>query len=831
MDMCRFTGLDDVEYKKVAAAIHRTLDLAITEVPGHSQGPSETVSKQRALPKEEDDQKRLMECLQFKEMYDRHGNIDDPHPQTCEWFLRTQEYTDWCNPQKFPEHAGILWIRAKPGAGKSTIMKFLYALLVANKSPDMHVISFFFHARGVALERSVTGMYRSLLFQLLETLPGLKDVVLRELKRTSASLRWREPDFEWNTKTLQRIFRAAITNLGPSHLTCFIDALDEADEDEVRDMVDFLEELSTISASKAFRLRSLFASRHYPHITVRNGKSFILDGHNEHNSDISRYIQDKLDVLGNGQTANSIRMALERKAAGVFIWVVIVVRILKKEFDAGNIHALLEKLEGIPDGSNMSEFFKDMITRDNKGMDNFLLCVQLLLYARKELTCRDLYFAILYAKPGGASFDPETEPSAMARFITSCSKGLAEVLNPCDWQSRVQFIHETVRDYLSQSNGLRELLPTTPEDFIGYTHLQLRNCCQNTLQLAIANGILHIKPSLSSFSIAYQFPFLRYSIHCVLEHAEVAGAHGYFQDDYLKTFVVEEWLALYHLSCKIDHSYTGFRSRFDVRDTTLHVLIGYECPYLTGAQLRIRDYRLYQQSRFCAGQLDCPTKDFDINAKDIRGHTPLSKAVIMFMQTAVASLLAFEGISVNSQDNMGRTALMLACNDIYHGTRSAVGMVNLLLATGQVNVNAKDCNRRTALIFASSSNNKPVVGLLLKTNGIDINAHDMWDNTALSIAKEKGNWEIARILLDAGADERVSYIYPRLSGHISGSAQKRANSPTRADRIISDTSRSRRSTSRASLGAIRVVARETPNPGAKRIKITDSELAIREFKR
>ncbi|KAH7123077.1 hypothetical protein EDB81DRAFT_731796 [Dactylonectria macrodidyma] len=67
-----------------------------------------------------------------------------------------------CRSWKAVENHGFLWIRGKLGAGKSTIMSFAYK--EATKHNQSIVISFFFNARGGSLERSTTGMYRSLLF-------------------------------------------------------------------------------------------------------------------------------------------------------------------------------------------------------------------------------------------------------------------------------------------------------------------------------------------------------------------------------------------------------------------------------------------------------------------------------------------------------------------------------------------------------------------------------------------------------------------------------------------------------------------------------------------
>jgi adenylylsulfate kinase-like enzyme len=54
-------------------------------------------------------------------------NIKNAHAKTCSWLIRKPEYLDWLNPSKLSQHHGFLWIKGKPGAGKSTVMKFALA--------------------------------------------------------------------------------------------------------------------------------------------------------------------------------------------------------------------------------------------------------------------------------------------------------------------------------------------------------------------------------------------------------------------------------------------------------------------------------------------------------------------------------------------------------------------------------------------------------------------------------------------------------------------------------------------------------------------------------
>lgn len=68
----------------------------------------------------------FLKGLSFKEMNSRRANIERSHAKTCEWFLDHPIYRDWLDPDKMADHHGFLWIKGKPGVGKSTIMKFAY---------------------------------------------------------------------------------------------------------------------------------------------------------------------------------------------------------------------------------------------------------------------------------------------------------------------------------------------------------------------------------------------------------------------------------------------------------------------------------------------------------------------------------------------------------------------------------------------------------------------------------------------------------------------------------------------------------------------------------
>jgi hypothetical protein len=191
-------------------------------------------------------------------------------------------------------------------------------------------------------------------------------------------------------------------------------------------------------------------------------------------------------------------------------------------------------------------------------MTDLLLCLQWILFASRPLKREEFYFAMV------AGLDPEAENMTawdsdhirvddMNRFVLNSSKGLAELTK--SKTPTVQFIHESVRDFLIKDNGLYELWPELEKDLYSLSHDQLKRCCQNYMNVDISNYVLSDQtlPKASSDSakdlrqvLATKFPFLEYASRYVLYHADEA-ATGISQDDFLRDFALDTWIDISNL--------------------------------------------------------------------------------------------------------------------------------------------------------------------------------------------------------------------------------------------------------------------------------------------
>jgi hypothetical protein len=230
----------------------------------------------------------------------------------------------------------VLWIKGKPGAGKSTLMK--HALFYCQENLKDYVIAaYFFNARGSKLEKTPLGMLRSLVYQLVEQDPLISErIILMFLdKQKKHGKNW-----EWQVEELKSFLQSQVKKGNSKPLLLLVDALDECNESEVREVVSFLELLSMDAKSV---LNVCLSSRHYPNISMKKRLELIVERTKEHDQDIVLFVRDKLRV-----TDEEIERQLLQKAAGVFMWVVLVVEMLNRAFDDGKVRALQKKLREVP---------------------------------------------------------------------------------------------------------------------------------------------------------------------------------------------------------------------------------------------------------------------------------------------------------------------------------------------------------------------------------------------------------------------------------------------------------------------------------------------------
>ncbi|KAJ5927146.1 Pfs NACHT and ankyrin domain protein [Penicillium verrucosum] len=674
---------------------------------------------------------KALASLKFKEIDSRKLEITTSLKETCEWLLGHEEYKTWLDEEELPQHHGFFWISGKPGAGKSTIMKFAYLDMkrrcqINNKSghhDNPVTASFFFNARGEDLEKSVHGLYRSLLIQLLQGFPDLQ-VVLDDkdlIPPVAQDESIRCPPLN----ALKDLLHNAIILLGKRALTCFIDALDECDENDIADMVDHFEDLTEQALSQNSSFRICFSSRHYPHITLNYGIRLTLESQPGHFRDLEFYVSTRMKI-SDADLHQMLKSRLLDKAAGVFLWVVLVVRILNKEYRRSGFN-LKRRLEELP--SDLSQLFKAILLRDTENPEDLLLCILWILYAKRPLRPEEFYHALWSglamkqhnlvdeALPELLSSSSDTsdsivlsseEPDKVTIYVISSSKGLAEVTRPVqstkkrtaygriswsmhgdsqqnendsDHGRRVQFIHESVRDFLIKDKGLSDLWPDLNLSDEAMAHDVLKQCCRFYMdhdqkktwpgepdpRLGLKSDIVPVnddqeggKPALVEASRSGHKDIARLLVesgadvnhHYPLTHASRNG-HG----DMVK-FLLEKGADIHHGS-----PLAGAASRG--HEAILRLLINNGANVDKGCPLRLASI----------GGHETVVEILIESGADINKGHPLAEASKRGHE-AIVNLLLSRGADANAQDQAGVTPLLYA-SEKNHGA-----VVKLLIDYG-----------------------------------------------------------------------------------------------------------------------------------------------------
>ncbi|PVI01694.1 hypothetical protein DM02DRAFT_641749 [Periconia macrospinosa] len=432
----------------------------------------------------QNEREACLRTLGFLEINSREQDISAPVEQTCDWLFDTLEFKTWRNRTYLASNNGVLCIKGKPGAGKSTLMKHMLEHC-ENAFPDDMIIAYFFNARGSTLEKSPLGMLRSIAFQLVkkDDTPFKQFLIKFQDKNITSQGR----EWEWQPRELKAFITSVIKRWKSKPLLLFVDALDECNEAEMQDVVDFLESLSIDASQPGTTLRLCLSRRHHPPLRIAKCLELIVEDNEDHRKDIATYVRAKL-----AKRDAKIEAEIQRKAQGIFMWVVLVVRLLNKAaFKVrGKKKAMQDALEKIP--GELEEVFRIMFKENDEDMPETVLMLQWVLFARQSLTPEKLYAAV-EAGDTGLCQSSDIDCDSIQQSIEHISKGLIEIRRPYGDITTVQFIHLSVKDFLLRNKRLQTLDQTLEPDPVTASHRRLWACCWSHIrQVSSTSSTQHI---------------------------------------------------------------------------------------------------------------------------------------------------------------------------------------------------------------------------------------------------------------------------------------------------------------------------------------------------
>jgi hypothetical protein len=498
-------------------------------------------------------------------MFSRQMNIHTPLEETCKWLFDQTEYRDWISRENLQQTHGILWLKGKPGSGKSTIVRHAIQQGLDQRTSQDIILQHYFYGRGKDdLQKDPLGMYRSLLYQLFTATNKVPKSIMAIFNKKDYKLGGDDEKLgesarkiNWELRELQGMFFQALRDAESTRsIRLYIDALDECKEEEVREVVFHLCEVAEDAMLHSRALRIFFSSRHYPTIRTEHCAELWMEKHN--GDDVTKYINSKLSKmypkLDSPVEEENLRDILNSKASNVFLWAFLVLpRLLAARQKGASTLKLIELVKVIP--KDLMDLFRELFVSITEPEDRLetLRLLQWVVFAERPLTTPELRHALAFSGPhpphslaAWRASSSYTEYGEQFNYtLIDMSKGLIDVIpveirksimvtssnrgKPAgDWQyGTVQLIHASVQDFLKEGPGFQLLDSSLRQGLVSSSHSTLLQACMAYIASDEARRHLVLSPPDSKAPyyeyngrMAPNLWFLHYAADSLLFHAK-----------------------------------------------------------------------------------------------------------------------------------------------------------------------------------------------------------------------------------------------------------------------------------------------------------------------
>ncbi|KAF4445542.1 hypothetical protein F53441_10739 [Fusarium austroafricanum] len=370
---------------------------------------------------------------------------------------------------------GVFHISGKMGCGKSTLMKFLShhpetdaQLQKWADGNKLVFANFFFWQPGSSLQKSLNGLYRSLLYKVLERHSEMFPNVFPHVWETvqaRAIVRGAETKVELEEEEIAKAFTFLISqkDSGSGFSFCFfIDGLDEY-EAKTYDHKDLAIKLTDWTSASNVKL--CVSSREHNAFMNTFSPMLRLPLHTLTQYDIKAYITDRLAHSQDTKGIQALERSIFRKANGVFFWVALVVRDIREQLENGvEPSYLIEIVSGLPDELDdlYSRILQGLNTYSRKRAYQTLAMMPYTTGDKSKLRLDLISYSFLSEYNENDKFargdqfearlpalrDQEQEMKRNARLnLNGWCRGLVEVNDNGD----IDYAHRSVAEFLSHS--------------------------------------------------------------------------------------------------------------------------------------------------------------------------------------------------------------------------------------------------------------------------------------------------------------------------------------------------------------------------------------------
>ncbi|KAM0721438.1 hypothetical protein Q7P37_002362 [Cladosporium fusiforme] len=357
----------------------KELDAKLSSTAHDQQSSAQRIEERQEESRLTAIQKDFLAKLSFPEMSTRHGNIPPPATGTYGWIFKEPDSSSSKDPAmmelrgKFKNwlmgDEKVFWISGKPASGKSSLMSFIEGHDSLKKSlgqwsggRTLTILSFFFWRAGSELQKSIPGLLRSLLHQLLKKRPSTIDDICA-----------RDPNLEhshWTHSRLLELLRETLKAYQQADecIVFLIDGLDEFEGDHSY-LLDVVLEAKLMTNAKI-----CLSSRPEASLQRRLAQYSSIRLEDLNFKDIESFVSNKLAAIKIEHPKTYIIYDITDRAQGMFLWAALVSTDILDGYQFHDDHEKLqERVRELPPG--LEPLFTQLFAGVNKGHRDFLLRV------------------------------------------------------------------------------------------------------------------------------------------------------------------------------------------------------------------------------------------------------------------------------------------------------------------------------------------------------------------------------------------------------------------------------------------------------------------------
>jgi hypothetical protein len=415
----------------------------------------------------------MLDALYFPALSDRHDDIDAAFNNTFGWvFARESGLSQWLSGRN--DH--FYWVNGKPGSGKSTLMKHLCHNQYTQKcledwaqGTQLIVTRFFFNDRGASMQKSLFGLLRTLLHQIISAFPPFAPIAfpehwkdLRKLQIISRGTAKLSREFS-KAEVLTGFYNILEQEEHAVSICGFIDALDEYQGAD-REILEILNEMYARSRRSDSQHQSVKRQQFKLCVSARPHTVFETESSQSPGLNIQQHVTQDIVTYVNGrlwtgasvevQLLQSLTQAIVSRSSGVFLWVRLAVESLLDGLENFDIDdRLWERVHLLP--SDLEDFYSQMLRKiaspyQREAQRLFKIALEApKRFQESQFVCyANIDYASLEAHPEKyfARRNWSQARSHFKRRLRNISGGLLEIID--DSKGHIQFIHQTAKDFI-----------------------------------------------------------------------------------------------------------------------------------------------------------------------------------------------------------------------------------------------------------------------------------------------------------------------------------------------------------------------------------------------